>query len=87
VTAADLDLQPPEASETIPTLKMVRDQAERAALRRALASAAGNLSLAARLLGISRPKLYDLLKQHGLQPDREPDEEDAPGPAESIGSE
>ena len=86
VTAADLDLQPPEETETLPTLKMVRDQAEQAALRRALATAAGNLSLAARLLEISRPKLYDLLKQHGLQPDREPDEEDASGSAESIGS-
>jgi DNA-binding NtrC family response regulator len=65
---------------------MVRDQAEQAALRRALATAAGNLSLAARLLEISRPKLYDLLKQHGLQPDRDPDDEEASGSAESIGS-
>jgi two-component system NtrC family response regulator len=86
VTAADLDLQPPEETETFPTLKMVRDQAEQAALRRALATAAGNLSLAARLLEISRPKLYDLLKQHGLQPDRDPDDEEASGSAESIGS-
>jgi two-component system NtrC family response regulator len=35
-------------------------------LRRALARSEGNLSLAARLLGVSRPTIYDLLRQHRI---------------------
>src|SRR3546814_5392686 len=72
VNAADLDLKPPVEEASIPSLKTVREEAEQAALRRALAAAAGNLSLAARLLEVSRPKLYDLLKQYGMQQDRAP---------------
>jgi two-component system NtrC family response regulator len=71
VNAVDLDLEPPEGAETgIPTLRAVRDQAEQAAVVRAMAAAGGNMSMAARLLGVSRPKLYDLMKQHGIQTDR-----------------
>ena len=33
-----------------------------------LGSANNNISSAAKLLGISRPTLYDLMKQYGLQP-------------------
>ena len=40
--------------------------AERAALERALRHAGGNRSLAARLLGVSRSKLYAKLEEHGL---------------------
>ena len=36
-------------------------------IRKALAQTDGNISGAAKLLGISRPTLYDLLKQYGLQ--------------------
>ncbi len=85
VNAADLDLKPPAEEASIPSLKTVREEAEQSALRRALAAAAGNLSLAARLLEVSRPKLYDLLKQYGMQPDREPEEEDTADAAESVG--
>ena len=38
-----------------------------AVLPLALAQTDGNISGAAKLLGISRPTLYDLLKQYGLQ--------------------
>ena len=49
-------------------LKAAREQADRKAIRQALARSEGNISNTAKLLGISRPTLYDLLKQYGLQP-------------------
>ena len=49
-------------------LKSAREQADRRAIRQALARTENNISSAAKLLGISRPTLYDLLKQYGLQP-------------------
>ena len=38
------------------------------AIANALARAEGNISGTARLLGISRPTLYDLMKAYDLQP-------------------
>jgi two-component system, NtrC family, response regulator len=68
VTANDLDL---EASEDEPVdllnLKAAREAADRMAIRRAISQTDGNISNAAKLLGISRPTLYDLLKQYQLQ--------------------
>ena len=70
VTAADLDLpgtDTEDESGDIINLKAVRDSADHRAIRRAIARTEGNISNAAKLLGISRPTLYDLIKQHGLQ--------------------
>ena len=67
IRAADLDLEEPAEEALALDLKHAREQAERRTLQRALAQADGNLSQAARLLGISRPTLYDLLRQHGLR--------------------
>ncbi|WP_164155634.1 PEP-CTERM-box response regulator transcription factor [Sandarakinorhabdus rubra] len=67
LSAADLDLVN-EADETALSLKAAREAADRQALRRALARSDGNMSQAAKLLGISRPTLYDLVKQYGLEP-------------------
>lgn len=70
VTAADLDLEggdDDDADADQINLKAVRDAADRKAIRRAIARTDGNISNAAKLLGISRPTLYDLIKQHGLQ--------------------
>ncbi|GAU09506.1 sigma-54-dependent transcriptional regulator [Desulfoplanes formicivorans] len=55
---------PPVASEidTSSSLKEAVEQAERAAIRKALKEAAGNRSKAARVLGISRRTLYDKLE-------------------------
>ncbi|MBX9814688.1 MAG: sigma-54-dependent Fis family transcriptional regulator [Proteobacteria bacterium SG_bin5] len=65
VTAADLDLAAPEAAEPL-NLKAVREAADRAAIAQALARASGNISNTAKLLGISRPTLYDLLKSYDI---------------------
>ncbi|MCM8730810.1 PEP-CTERM-box response regulator transcription factor [Hephaestia sp. GCM10023244] len=65
VTAADLDLD--TAADDAPiNLKAARESADRKAIRHALARAEGNISNTAKLLGISRPTLYDLLKNYGL---------------------
>jgi len=69
VTAQDLDLGlPGDAQEDLPlNLKAAREAADRQVIRHALARSEGNISNTARLLGISRPTLYDLLKQYDLQ--------------------
>ncbi len=68
VVAADLDLntQDDDDSGQVINLKTVRDVADYKAIRRAIARTDGNISNAAKLLGISRPTLYDLMKQHDL---------------------
>ncbi|MDB5692917.1 MAG: prsR [Alphaproteobacteria bacterium] len=68
VAAEDLDLEG-ESEEALPVnLKAARERADRGAIRKALARADNNISSAAKLLGISRPTLYDLMKQYELQP-------------------
>jgi len=68
VTAADLDLQQgAEDDPDVLNLKTARERADRKVIRHALARSEGNISNTARLLGISRPTLYDLLKQYDLQ--------------------
>jgi two-component system NtrC family response regulator len=65
VTAADLDL-PGEAEDMPLNLRAARETADRKAIRHALARAEGNISNTAKLLGVSRPTLYDLLKSYDL---------------------
>jgi len=65
VTAIDLDLAERDTPDPI-NLKAVRETADRKAIRHALARAEGNISNTAKLLGISRPTLYDLLKNYDL---------------------
>jgi two-component system NtrC family response regulator len=66
VGAEDLDLGGSGDGGLAVNLKAAREAADRRAIRQALARADGNISSAAKLLGISRPTLYDLLKQYGL---------------------
>ncbi len=67
VNAADLDLDGAQEEDAQPlNLKSAREQADRRVIRHALARSEGNISNTAKLLGISRPTLYDLLKQYDL---------------------
>jgi two-component system NtrC family response regulator len=67
VTAGDLGLAEAEPEESRPsTLKETVEEAERRALTRAWAEADGNVSKASKLLGVSRPTVYKLLRTHGL---------------------
>ena len=68
IGAEDLDLEPEEGESLPVNLKAAREQADRRAIRQALARGENNISSTAKLLGISRPTLYDLIKQYGLQP-------------------
>ncbi|MEM8919095.1 MAG: PEP-CTERM-box response regulator transcription factor [Pseudomonadota bacterium] len=68
VGAADLDLDnDEEQTGDLLNLKAAREAADRVAIIRAISQTDGNISNAAKLLGISRPTLYDLLKQYQLQ--------------------
>ena len=66
VTAADLDLGSDMRDDDPINLKSVREAADRKAIARAVARTDGNISAAAKLLGISRPTLYDLLKSYDI---------------------
>ena len=66
--AEDLDLPGTAAEETgAINLRAARELADRKAIRQAMSRTENNISGAAKLLGISRPTLYDLLKQYRLQ--------------------
>jgi len=68
ICAGDLDLQESgEDRDDVLNIKAAREQADRKVIRHALARSEGNISSTAKLLGISRPTLYDLLKQYDLQ--------------------
>jgi len=68
VGAADLDLAAPDSSGAqVLNLKSARETSDRQVIRHALARSEGNISSTAKLLGISRPTLYDLLKQYDMQ--------------------
>ncbi len=68
IGASDLDLAAPDEGDgQVLNLKSARETADRKVIRHALARSEGNISNTAKLLGISRPTLYDLLKQYDLQ--------------------
>jgi two-component system NtrC family response regulator len=70
VAKDDLDIaggSEAESEEAWLNLRSAREAADRVAIRRAMMQSEGNISAAAKLLGISRPTLYDLLKQYRMQ--------------------
>jgi Nif-specific regulatory protein len=70
ISVSDLglnDAEPESPTESLPTLKEARDQAERRCVRLALLHTGNNISQAAKLLAISRPTLHDLINKHGIE--------------------
>ena len=78
ITAENLELDGParedgadlsqDESRNLPlTLKEVRQNADRKALEEVMSRVSGNVSQAAKILGISRPTLYDLLRVHKIK--------------------
>jgi two-component system NtrC family response regulator len=67
LSAADLDLAAPDGAAGDYGLREARDQAERVVIQRALSRENGNVSRAARVLGVSRPTLYGLIRQHNIK--------------------
>ena len=67
LSAADLDLEEKPDEAELLNLKTAREIADRKAIRVALARTENNISNAAKLLGVSRPTFYDLLKQHNIE--------------------
>jgi two-component system NtrC family response regulator len=65
VRAGDLDLATPKTALSL-DLREARRRAERDAIETALAQAQGSVSRTAKLLGVSRPTLYDLAEEHGI---------------------
>lgn len=65
ISAADLGLADGSGEQL--NLKAIREAADRRAIRAALARADGNVTNAARLLGISRPTFYSLVHQYGIE--------------------
>ncbi len=69
VTAEDLGLESVDSSPPSLNLREVRKHAESEAINRAVVHTQGNISQAAKLLGITRPTLYDLMGKYGIQSD------------------
>jgi two-component system NtrC family response regulator len=72
IAASDLGLAAPGADAAAlapagPTLRQIRDEAERRAVLEAMGRCGDNVARAADLLGVSRPTLYDLLNRFGLR--------------------
>ncbi len=69
IEAVDLDFdRGPEVPDgSFPTLRQARDAAERTLVLRTLAFTDNNVAEAARLLGVSRPTLYELMKSFNIK--------------------
>lgn len=67
ISAMDLGLAEGEGGNL--NLRQVRQEAEVRAINSALAGANANVSAAAKLLGVTRPTLYDLLKKYEIEID------------------
>ena len=66
IDAADLELTAADAAPADLDIRAARLRAEREVLDLALARSHHTLSVAARMLGVSRPTLYGLMQIHGI---------------------
>ena len=66
IDAADLELAETDNALADLDLRAARVRAEREVIQAALARSNNTLTVAARMLGISRPTLYGLMQTHGL---------------------
>ena len=71
VSAQDLDLDESDNYATDLNLRAVRDSAERTAVINALHLSNKNMSKTAKMLGISRPTLYDLIARHEIATEKD----------------
>jgi len=70
ITASDLELTAPDEemdAAGLLNLKHVKQQAEHNAIVQALSRCDGNLTQASKLLGVSRPTVYDLIQKYGIK--------------------
>jgi two-component system NtrC family response regulator len=67
ITSEDLGLDAASETESFLTLKQMREKTERSAIMQALELSRNNVSAASKLLGVSRPTLYDLMKSLNLR--------------------
>lgn len=67
ISAADLGLSAVDAQAPNLNLREVRRLSETSAIKGALVYASGNISKAAKMLGITRPTLYDLLDKYEIR--------------------
>lgn len=66
IAADDMELNLEQDVLEILNLKVVRENADIKAIKNAMAQASGNVSRAAKMLGISRPTFYGLIKQYNI---------------------
>ena len=66
ITASNLELAPVETTPLLLNLRQVREKAESHALLNAFQMANGKISQAAKMLGITRPTFYALVKKYNL---------------------
>jgi two-component system NtrC family response regulator len=81
IDPADLELSAPEQALPDLDLRSARLRAERTVLQEALVRSNNTLTVAARLLGVSRPTLYGLMEAHSLGTEASPSAEAAPAEA------
>ncbi|MGF1692193.1 PEP-CTERM-box response regulator transcription factor [Photobacterium kagoshimensis] len=67
ITADDLALFTLNEEKVALNLRQIREEAERAAVHRALSMSNGNMSNTASMLGITRPTLYSLMDKYTIQ--------------------
>jgi DNA-binding NtrC family response regulator len=72
ISPADLGLERLTPRHPVLTLDQVRARAEEEAVRNAIEGSRGNLSVAARNLGVSRVTLYRLIEKYGIKTQLEP---------------